>query len=30
MEEGVHDTPLYDIAHEGALTDRATDEGPRG
>ena len=22
MEEGVHDTPLYDVTHEGALTDR--------
>jgi branched-chain amino acid transport system permease protein len=30
LEEGVHDTPLYDVAHEGVLTDRAPDEGPRG
>ena len=30
MAEGVHDTPLYDITTEGALTDRAPDEGPRG
>ena len=22
MEEGVHDTPMYDATHEGALTDR--------
>ena len=22
MAEGVHDTPLYDVTHEGALTDR--------
>jgi branched-chain amino acid transport system permease protein len=22
LEEGVHDTPLYDVQHEGALTDR--------
>jgi branched-chain amino acid transport system permease protein len=22
LEEGVHDTPLYDVTHEGALTDR--------
>jgi hypothetical protein len=22
MEEGVHDTPFYDVQHEGALTDR--------
>jgi branched-chain amino acid transport system permease protein len=22
MEEGVHDTPMYDVTHEGALTDR--------
>jgi branched-chain amino acid transport system permease protein len=22
MEQGVHDTPLYDVQHEGALTDR--------
>jgi hypothetical protein len=22
MEEGVHDTPLYDVQHEGTLTDR--------
>jgi len=22
MAEGVHDTPLYDVTHEGSLTDR--------
>jgi branched-chain amino acid transport system permease protein len=22
LEEGVHDTPLYDVQHEGTLTDR--------
>ena len=22
MEEGVHDTPFYDVQHEGSLTDR--------
>jgi branched-chain amino acid transport system permease protein len=27
LEEGVHDVPLYDVAHEGALTDRAPDKG---
>ena len=25
MEEGVHDTPLYDVQHEGALTDRSSE-----
>jgi branched-chain amino acid transport system permease protein len=31
LEEGVHDTPLYDVAHEGVLTDRGgPDEVPRG
>ncbi len=27
LEEGVHDTPLYDVQHEGTLTDRAGDDG---
>ena len=22
IEHGVHDTPLYDVTHEGAVTDR--------
>ncbi len=22
LEEGVHDTPFYDVEHEGTLTDR--------
>ena len=30
LEEGVHDIPLYDVTQEGALTDRAPDEGLRG
>jgi branched-chain amino acid transport system permease protein len=31
LEEGVHDVPLYDVAHEGVLTDRGgPDEVPRG
>jgi branched-chain amino acid transport system permease protein len=27
LAEGVHDTPLYDVQHEGTLTDRGGDDG---
>jgi hypothetical protein len=27
MEEGVHDTPLYDVQHESAPTDRSRGGG---
>jgi hypothetical protein len=26
LEEGVHDTPMYDVTHEGTLTHRDMDD----